>query len=996
MSLNLGVVNAAVALDDSDYRKKMSDLPNQAESTFKKIGALAAGYLTIRGVFSFASEAMREFSKLEEGNNKLKYTYTEIREEAKQTAEVIAKTFGLSDQTATNAIADIGDLLTGFGFKQRDALNIARQVTERGIDVASFKGLDQTETIRKMTVALTGETESLKSMGIVVQQGTEGFRQMVKDIMATTGATELQAKAQVILAEIMKQTKNAAGDYLRPDAARTYAQEITDLNEAVKRFKAQVGTDIQPITQESVVRARELLQWYNELTPSARALANSTVAASVAFLALQKTGVLSKANAAVSGAVSGVASVFGGFSGAREAAEVQQTVAAENLKRAEYAKTDAFREARAQAQSVRIARLQIQEAQAAIATAQTQLAAANASGDQSQILAAKRQLAVASQNLTKAQLAESTATQGLTAKHAAAKTANLQHTAATNANALAQKTAAASATTHGAALATLRAKLNAASVSARAFMASIGPVGWMMLAAGAGYAWYAYKVGEYTDQIEGAIGTSEKAAEAAKALAKANREARSSDNSAMSRLQELARYESLNNAEKREAEGLIKQLVERYGKLGIEIDAVSGKLIIGAKAFKEISDAQAKEYGKDLSRQMGATMSEIASLQNGASMELGNWFKNSVFNQRAADFASFMAGALGFNDREKKRIESNRFSALQHELAAAMELKTTEEKISKLEGIRNKLVSDNDKERAAAVEKLIKKLKEMQTLEKKLADFQKNRKPDENPGVSGKTPKEISEERIKALESYKNAKWDMDYNEAADDPAKQLGMLGKKLEELNKKKGDTIKRDTPENELTKEQLDLLKEIYEVESKIRKLKKDGGKSIEEEKKSYADILANRKKQNEQKAVEIEIKNAEDTGDRRKVNAILQREYAKAKELAGKLQAGYETAVREAEADGLITDAEKKRIDDARKKMQDAFDDESKWKGKVDEFNRTDKDAQKSTVAFSSEVLTAMLGDKTPEQETAKNTKEMVRLARKTNENLEKNSGGEVLG
>ena len=38
-------------------------------------------------------------------------------------------------------------------FGQSDALNFARQIIERGIDVASFKGLDQTDTIQRMTAA---------------------------------------------------------------------------------------------------------------------------------------------------------------------------------------------------------------------------------------------------------------------------------------------------------------------------------------------------------------------------------------------------------------------------------------------------------------------------------------------------------------------------------------------------------------------------------------------------------------------------------------------------------------------------------------------------------------------------------------------------------------------------------------------------------------------------------------------------------------------------
>lgn len=291
MGLNLGVMSAAIKLDVSQYRRELSGVENTSSNTFKRIASAATGYLTARAVFSFVTGAMAEFSKLEEGNNKLKYTFTEIREEAARTARQLSETYHISAQTATNSVADIGDMLTGFGFGQSDALNFARQIIERGIDVASFKGLDQTDTIQRMTAALTGETDSLKMMGVVIRQDTNDFRDQVAAIQAATGATETQAKAQAILAQIMQQTKNAAGDYLRPDAPRTYAQELTDLREALKQFKAEVGTQVQPIAQETVVKARELLELYNNLTPSAKSFLSVTTATTAALALLARTNV---------------------------------------------------------------------------------------------------------------------------------------------------------------------------------------------------------------------------------------------------------------------------------------------------------------------------------------------------------------------------------------------------------------------------------------------------------------------------------------------------------------------------------------------------------------------------------------------------------------------------------------------------------------------------------------------------------------------------------
>ena len=74
MSLNLGVMYAAVALDDSDYNRKLAALEGKSESTFKKIAQLAAGYLTLRALTGFAGKAIQTYSDLEEETNKFNVT----------------------------------------------------------------------------------------------------------------------------------------------------------------------------------------------------------------------------------------------------------------------------------------------------------------------------------------------------------------------------------------------------------------------------------------------------------------------------------------------------------------------------------------------------------------------------------------------------------------------------------------------------------------------------------------------------------------------------------------------------------------------------------------------------------------------------------------------------------------------------------------------------------------------------------------------------------
>lgn len=605
MSLNLGVMSAAVTLDDADYRKKLSGIEGASSDTFKRIALAAAGYLTLRSIFGFVTGAMSEFSRLEEGNNKLKYTYTELREEAQRAADTIAKTFGLSAQTATNAIADIGDLLTGLGFEQREALNFAKSITERGIDVASFKGLDQTETIRRMTVALTGETESLKTMGIVVRQGSAEFQERVKSIMATTGATETMAKAQAILAEIMVQTDNAKGDYLRPDAARTYQQEVTDLTEAMRRFKAEVGASVQPITQDMVVNARKLLTWYNELTPSSRKLTNATAGLAAAMLVLTNTKV-------------GRSIMSAGKSSAQGDVEAAKFQANEKVKQAETEMTTAVMEKTLAEQNLALAKNGVAAAENAEKFAQAELVRAQASGDQSKILQAQNALLTAQKNVTEAKLKEAKATSELNAKTMAANTATEKYQQLTSALPGVLKAISFSSTIAGHASIFMAGGIRAAAASVKSFWVSLGPLGWVILAIVGFIEAYNLVAAKMREEVDATAKSTAAAKEEASKMAEvlnAGDQTRSADLSKIERLKELAKYERLNRDEISEAKKLNLELAKSYGVTIGTINDATGALELQGGAMDDLINKMKQQRKLELEAKADAEKNTLAALR---------------------------------------------------------------------------------------------------------------------------------------------------------------------------------------------------------------------------------------------------------------------------------------------------------------------------------------------------------------------------------------------
>lgn len=982
MSLNLGAMSAAVTLDVSQYKRNLSTLENESGKTFSRVAKAAAGFFTARALFGFVNSSMLEFSKFEEGNNKLKYTFTEVREEAERTAKQIAEIYNLAPQTATNAISDIGDMLTGFGFAQAQALDFAKQITERGIDIASFKGLDQTETIRRMTAALTGETDSLKMMGVVIRQDTSEFRDNIKTIQETTGATEAQAKAQAILAQIIEQTKNAEGDYLRPDAPRTYAQELTDLREAVKKFKLEIGTQLQPIAQDSVVKARELLNWYNELNPASKELLGTTTALAASLGVLSKSGILSSANKAFN-------VVAGGFSSIQAKAEADMIASTENLKRAEYAKTEAFRKAHAAAQSVRVAKSVMEERTAAITTAKIQLQQAQNSGNTAQIIAAKKQLTIATESLTQAQVAESVATQKLAASHAAARVANLQHAAAEHENKIAINSNAAAATLGGKAHIILASGMTKAKLAATALMTSLGPVGIAIIALGAAYSTVTYFQNKYNDYLNGQAKLAEEATKKIENLTDEHSKNRLESISNLSRLEKLSQYERLNNSERTEAEQLITNLTQKYGDLGIAIDSTTGKLLISKDAWKKFNDQQAKQFTDDSLEKQKALIDNMWKQYNVLLKKFGgNWYSfGNISNLWGAE--GHIAEMMGSDRNDPSSIAYHYiWTGLQKKLLTIKrESATLTKQISAYEDLRQRLVGTGGyDDEVQQLDKFLEILYKIRDERKKLAEFNKKGKyPDQTN--TAEEAKAQSEMQRKLQVSIQDLEWDIKFN--ASDVETRAKMLSYKIQQIFEKqsgKYNSIEafKYADRNTMTEQELKDLQEIIKLEEQRRLIRKESADAFSAEHESYAYYLENLEKQRREKAVDKEIEAARQAGDLISVDAIMQREFVKARDAANAMKREYERALHDAEADNIFTEEEKKRISELRRNLEEANATAEKYA--IDKISSSEDQMQEARAnseavgAFNSKILASLFGQTAPAEETAKNTRKTVEYLR----------------
>lgn len=972
MSLNLGVMSAAVTLDDVEYRQKLSGMTGEAESTFKKIAGLAVAYLSGRALWGGSAAAVREFSMLEEARNRFENVFREIQEYSRKTAEALQRDFDLSEQSAKDMLAATGDLLTGFGFSAEAAMKLSDQAARLGADLASYTNYagGAKGAALALTAAMLGETEQAKALGVVIRQDSEEFTALVRHYQKTENATLQQAKAMAVLQIATDQSKNAIGDWSRP--GETLAQTQMKIAERTRTMTAAIGENLAQGVHPAAKSYAELLKWFNELDPAMqRLIVNGPALTAALGVVSVKTGMLSRANHMFEALTQTFA---GGMQGQD----------AEKHKELSKTRSDAVRDASEKRRHYMELRNAAAEAQAVVTAEARKLAAARARVTQMSVLSKKAAgqdslknagfkermgLILANGELKTRETAMQksiAAARQLSAAEAAARL-ELAHSAAAARSASAALRAHAAATTlAGRAGIVLSKGLNVAKAAAASLYAALGPMGVAMLVLNAGYLYANYLSEKHRNELEGEIAASEKAAQAANELAAAHSRARASDNSAMDRLQELSRYEKLNNSEKQEAEKLLKQLTDRYGDLGISIDKVTGKLKISTEALAEMNEQQAREYELDLTRKMQKLTWNIAAEQNGLRNELGTYWTNLLGG-------AWQLFTLGQGE--------NILGENQNVLDDAMVLETTGKKIAALEKLEAQLTSANERDKASRVGELIKKLKEYQVLEKQQLEFQKTRKLNDPENRNG-TSQNISEKTRKAQDSLAELEWDTRFNEA--DATAKARMLSEKIDGIFKRQSGKYRtldefKSADRNAMTEQELKDLQEIVQLEEQRRRLREQSAEAFSDERERYEQMLRDREERREAQAIEKQLRDARKSGDQAAVDAIMQQQLEKAQRAVRELQRQYEKAVRDAEADGIMTDEERRNLSRIWSDMQREMSDEDRWRREMERAGEEDHSTQRTIGGFSAEVLNAMLGGAgKPVEETAKNTRKMVEL------------------
>lgn len=212
---------------------------NGLGSVVKKIGVLIGGVFAIGKLTQFGKECIELGSNLAEVQNVVDVTFTTMSDKVNDFAKNAMTSAGLSETMAKQYVGTFGAMSKSFGFSEAQAYDMSTALTQLTGDVASFYNISQDLAYIKLKSVFTGETETLKDLGVVMTQSALDQYALANGYGKTTSEMTEQEKVALRLAFVQKQLSAASGDFIRTSGS--WANQVRVMQLQLQSLKATVG-----------------------------------------------------------------------------------------------------------------------------------------------------------------------------------------------------------------------------------------------------------------------------------------------------------------------------------------------------------------------------------------------------------------------------------------------------------------------------------------------------------------------------------------------------------------------------------------------------------------------------------------------------------------------------------------------------------------------------------------------------------------------------------
>lgn len=232
---SVGEIGLDLVVNQNQFKTQMAGITGLA----KKAGMALAAAFSIKKVVDFGKSCLELGSDLAEVQNVVDVTFPSMTAQVDKFAQSAAKSFGLSETMAKRYTGTFGAMAKAFGFTEKQAYDMGTTLTGLAGDVASFYNISQDEAYTKLKSVFTGETESLKDLGVVMTQSALDAYAMANGFGKTTAQMSEAEKVALRYAFVQDQLTAATGDFAR--TSDSWANQCRIMKLQFDSLKASIG-----------------------------------------------------------------------------------------------------------------------------------------------------------------------------------------------------------------------------------------------------------------------------------------------------------------------------------------------------------------------------------------------------------------------------------------------------------------------------------------------------------------------------------------------------------------------------------------------------------------------------------------------------------------------------------------------------------------------------------------------------------------------------------
>lgn len=254
-----GSIRIDTAINASPIDNGLAQIENKIKGLAATIG-LAFG---VKELIDFGKRSIDAASDLAEAQNVVDTAFGDMSYKMEQFAATALETYGISELTAKNMGSTYMAMAKGMGVATDAASDMAVTLTGRLSDIMSFYNKTQSEVDTIGRALITGETEPLKAIGVVMTQTNLSAYAMAQGFSKTYAEMSSNEQLLVRYKYFLEQTALAQDDFAK--TSEGWANQTRLLSERLNEFTTNLGGVIMNVLTPALQFANEAITFLNDL-----------------------------------------------------------------------------------------------------------------------------------------------------------------------------------------------------------------------------------------------------------------------------------------------------------------------------------------------------------------------------------------------------------------------------------------------------------------------------------------------------------------------------------------------------------------------------------------------------------------------------------------------------------------------------------------------------------------------------------------------------------